>query len=279
LPRGTSAAIIDPTPDARRPTPDPRRPTQEHSMDDRLNVNPGAEHLPPSSSPTATDAGPADNPLDDPRVLQILSTEHWSLLSARSLVYNESFARAGMFLTFLSASLVALAFVATAMQFDRTFLLLASMLLFVDLVIGLATLGRMLDTSVDDLRAIAGMNRIRNAYVQIAPAIQPFLSSSIFDDSAGVMQTYGEPEIRAAVPAFIHGLTTAGGMISVIDAILAAALAGIVTVLVGASLAAALAAAGIAFVVIFAAVNRWAYQTIVGYESSMESRFPSQPAA
>lgn len=248
-------------------------------MDDRLTLNAGAEHLPPSGARapgSQTDA--TANPLDDPRVLQILSTEHWSLLSARSLVYNESFARAGMFLTFLSASLVALAFVATAMAFDRTFLLLASLLLFVDLVIGLATLGRMLDTSVDDLRAIAGMNRIRNAYVQIAPAVQPFLSSSIFDDSAGVMQTYGEPEIRAAIPAFIHGLTTAGGMISVIDAILAAALAGIVSVLVGTSLSAALVAAGVAFVVVFALVNRWALRTIVGYESAMESRFPSPPA-
>ena len=38
---------------------------------------------------------------DDPRVLQILSTEHWGLLTARSLAYNEAFTRASMFLTFL----------------------------------------------------------------------------------------------------------------------------------------------------------------------------------
>jgi hypothetical protein len=248
-------------------------------MDERATFTPGAEHLPPTArlGQEARDGeGAAENtPLDDPRVLQILSTEHWSLLSARSLVYNESFARAGMFLTFLSASLVALAFVATAMAFDRTFLLLAAMLLAVDLVIGLATLGRMLDTSVDDLRAIAGMNRIRNAYVQIAPAVAPFLSASTHDDSAGVMETYGEPEVRATIPAFIHGLTTAGGMISVIDGILAAALGGIVAILVGATLSAALVAAAIAFVVTFAGVTRWAYRTIVSYEESMEARFPT----
>jgi hypothetical protein len=29
--------------------------------------------------------------LDDPRALQILSTEHWSLLATRSLSWNESF--------------------------------------------------------------------------------------------------------------------------------------------------------------------------------------------
>lgn len=248
-------------------------------MDDRATFTPAGEHLPPASPRAPDDAGPAGGPLDDPRVLQILSTEHWSLLSARSLAYNESFARAGMFLTFLSASLVALAFVASAMAFDRTFLVLAALLLTVDLVIGLATFGRMLDTSMDDLRAIAGMNRIRNAYAQIAPAVLPFFISSTHDDSRGVMQTYGEPEVRAGVAAFIHGLTTAGGMISAIDAILAAAVAGIIAVIIDASLTIALVAALVAFVVVFAGINRYAFQSIVGFEASMESRFPTPPRA
>ena len=47
--------------------------------------------------------------IDDPRTIQLLATEHWSLLGARSLAYNEAFVRAGMFLTFLSTSFVALA--------------------------------------------------------------------------------------------------------------------------------------------------------------------------
>ena len=59
------------------------------------------------------------SPVDDPRALTILTTEHWSLLSARSLVYNEAFARAGMFLSFLAATLVALGLMATAMRICR----------------------------------------------------------------------------------------------------------------------------------------------------------------
>src|SRR5438552_392944 len=70
-------------------------------MDDRSIQTGGSEHLPP---PVAR-SGSGDAPLADPRALTILATEHWSLLSARSLVYNEAFARTGMFLTFLSASL------------------------------------------------------------------------------------------------------------------------------------------------------------------------------
>ncbi len=46
--------------------------------------------------------------------LQILSTEHWSLLASRSLAWNESFSRAGMFLSTLSGAIVALALVAQA---------------------------------------------------------------------------------------------------------------------------------------------------------------------
>jgi hypothetical protein len=247
-------------------------------MDERLATGPAIEHLPPAGA-TRPAAGEAAEGLDDPRVLQILSTEHWSLLSARSLVYNEAFARAGMFLTFLSASLVALAFVANAMAFSRQFLVLAAILLFVDIAIGLATLGRMLDASVDDLRSLAGMNRIRNAYVHIAPAVVPYLTSGIHDDSAGVLENYGDSKIGSGMSAFIHGLTTAGGMILTIDALLAAALAGIVAIFLGADMVGAFVAGGAAFLVLFAILNRYSYRVIAGFEASFTSRFPTPPPA
>src|SRR3989337_1720793 len=91
----------------------------------------------PSGSPESReDTGSSPpNPvtsLDDPRALQILSTEHWSLLSARSLAYNEAFTRGGMFLSFLSMSFVALALLAQGMSFDREFLIIAAVVLAFD---------------------------------------------------------------------------------------------------------------------------------------------------
>ena len=250
-------------------------------MEERLASPAAQEHLPP---PTVADGSAAvgdggSSSLDDPRALQILSTEHWSLLSQRSLVYNEAFARAGMFLTFLSASLVALAFVANAMAFSRQFLVLAALLLFFDLAIGLATLGRMLDASIDDLRSIAGMNRIRNAYVRIAPGVVPYLTAGIHDDGAGVMATYGSPKIRGGVAAFVHGLTTAGGMVMVIDTLLAAALGGVIAIFVGGDMATAFAVGGLAFAASFAVLNRYAYGVVSGFEGSVTSRFPTPPEA
>ena len=51
--------------------------------------------------------------------VQILATEHWSLLATCSQSWNESFARAQMFLSALAASVIALALVAQATGFGE----------------------------------------------------------------------------------------------------------------------------------------------------------------
>src|SRR5215218_3192475 len=99
--------------------------------------------------------------MDDPRFLQVLSTEHWSLLSARSLAYNEAFTRASMFLTFVSMSFVALALVGPPLEFNRIFLVVAAIALTADAIIGVLTLVRVAACNTEDLRAVHGMNRIR----------------------------------------------------------------------------------------------------------------------
>ena len=48
-------------------------------------------------------AGPTGRVADAAR-LQILATEHWSLLATRSMGYQESFSRAAMFLSVLSGA-------------------------------------------------------------------------------------------------------------------------------------------------------------------------------
>lgn len=108
--------------DESRVQPPPERPLPEPST-------PGPEAIPPTG-------------LDDPRALQVLTTEHWSLLSARALAYNETFARAGMFVTFPSATLVALGLVSTGTGFNRDLVVVAIAVLGVDLFVGLATMGR-----------------------------------------------------------------------------------------------------------------------------------------
>ena len=177
--------------------------------------------------------------LDDPRALQILSTEHWSLLSARSLAYNEAFTRGGMFLSFLSMSFVALALLAQGMSFDREFLIIAAVVLAFDLIIGLTTYGRIIGANADDLRAVHGMSRIRHGYTQIAPMVTPYFTTGTHDDPAGVMISYGSPP--TTYPAVIfYALTTSGGMIALIVALVGGVLVGVLSLIFGASAGAAI---------------------------------------
>ncbi len=233
-----------------------------------------AETPPTSGSPEQPLGGASANPLDDPRVLQILTTEHWSLLSARSLVYNEAFSRAGMFLAFLSMSFVALGLVGPAMQFSRNFLLLASIILFFDLIIGLGTLGRIIRAGAEDFRAIHGMNRIRHGYVEIAPVVAPYFTTSIHDDMPGIFATYGGSEIQRRTN-LVRGLTTTAGMVGTTVSLVAGVLAGVLILALVESVLLAVVAAALAAVVLFAAWVRYVRGSILRTIASLAVRFPS----
>ena len=172
--------------------------------------------------------------LADPRAVQILSTEHWSLLASRSLAYNEAFTRGGMFLTFLSTSFVALALLAQGMSFGDDFLTVAAVVLAFDLVIGLTTYGRINGANVDDLRAVHGMARIRHGYTEIAPVVAPYFTSATNDDPTSVISAYGNPS-SGGIGLILYGLTTSGGMIALITSMVGGVLAGVLGLIVGVS--------------------------------------------
>jgi hypothetical protein len=190
----------------------------------------------PHQAPSApADIGPVANPvtsLDDQRALTILTTEHWSLLSARSLAYNEAFVRGGMFLTFLSMSFVALALFSSAMTFNDDFLTVAAVVLGFDFVIGLATYGRINGANLDDMRAVHGMARIRHGYTQIAPVVTPYFTTATHDDPAGIGLSYGDQP--TAMPGVLfYGLTTSGGMIGLILSMVGGVLTAVLALLAG----------------------------------------------
>ena len=78
-----------------------------------------------------------------PYALQILMTEHWSLLGSRSMGYVEAMARASMFIAALSGAVVALALVAQATDFGDGFVATALLLLPVVFLLGIATIARL----------------------------------------------------------------------------------------------------------------------------------------
>ncbi len=190
------------------------------------------DHAP---SPPAGQA-PSVNPvisLEDPRAITLLTTEHWSLLSARSLAYNEAFARGGMFLSFLSMSFVALALLSQAMTFGDQFLTVTAVVLAFDLVIGLTTYGRINGANVDDLRAVHGMARIRHAYTEIAPLVDRYFTTPTNDDIPSLMSAYGAPSASTPGGNLLYGLTTSGGMIGLITSMVGGVLAAVMALILG----------------------------------------------
>lgn len=155
---------------------------------------------------------------------QILATEHWSLLGTRSMTWNEVFSRASMFVTVLSAAVVALALVAQINAFGPGFRLFALLVLPVVLLVGVATVIRLSDANTEDLGMVAGMNRIRHAYLELAPELEPYFTTAHNDDEVSIMQTYrlihhfgltgsrilaGTPTLVAAINVVVVGVLAA----------------------------------------------------------------------
>ena len=227
----------------------------------------------PEESSPPTPVAPITS-IDDPRVITLLSTEHWSLLSARSLAYNEAFVRAGMFLTFLSMSFVALALLAQAMSFDRDFLSVTALVLAFDLVIGLATFGRINGANYDDLRAVHGMARIRHAYTQVTPIVTPYFTTPIHDDIEAVTTVYGP--ISDRLPGQIaYGLTTSAGMIGLIVSMVGGVLTAVVAMLIGTAGGTAIWIGVFGGVLVLVGLIVYGKSTVESVQSSVTARFPT----
>jgi hypothetical protein len=224
---------------------------------------------------------PATSVHDAP-VLQILTAEHSSLAAARSLAYNEAFTRGDMFLSFLSFSFVGLALVAQAVPIDRDFLLIAALVLAFDFVVGLTSYGRVVGANYEDYLAVYGMARIRHGYSEIAPVARPYLTTSVHDDLAGVMVSYGSPPTRG-LGLIVYQLTTSSGMIALIVSLIGGALAIVVALVVGSSVGPAFVVGAVVALAVLLALAGATIRFYARVQSRLSIHFPtpveSRPAA
>jgi hypothetical protein len=121
---------------------------------------------------------------------QLLATEHWSLLATRSTTQSEVLSRITTFLMLVSASIVSLALIGQVTRFDRRFITFALVLLGMVILVGTLTQMRLGNAAIEDLANVIGMNRLRAAYVELDPGIEPYLVTSAHDDDPGIWQTY-----------------------------------------------------------------------------------------
>jgi hypothetical protein len=121
---------------------------------------------------------------------QLLATEHWGLLAARSTAQSEVLTRISIFLTLFSAGLVSIALIGQATKFSGVFGPASIAVLAIEVIIGQLTQIRVINIGYEDLMYVLAMNRMRAAYVELEPGIEPYLMAGTHDDQAGVDRTY-----------------------------------------------------------------------------------------
>lgn len=126
--------------------------------------------------------------------LTILTTEHFTLQSARSLCLQDMQGRSTMFLTTVSASLIAIGFFGAATHFEGGFVVFVLALLTSLWVLGVFTFLRILQAAVEDVIICFGIARIRHRYTDIAPNVRDSLVRSIHDDFHGINAEMGSKQ-------------------------------------------------------------------------------------
>jgi hypothetical protein len=185
-----------------------------------------------------------------PNGAAILATEHWSLLATRSLIWNEAMSRATVFLTVLSAAIIALALLADATGFGPQTTTLALVLLPVVLLLGIATYVRQVQINNEEFQLVLAMNRLRRAYLTIAPGLEPYFTTGHHDDEPGLVATYmlAHPSRRWLLVHFVINTPT---IVATVDAALAAAIAVLLLQVAGAATAARVAGGVVAFLAVW----------------------------
>jgi len=225
----------------------------------------------------ATASTPVSNHPLGPDAVAILATEHWSLIAARSLLWNEAYSRTTIFLGALSAAIVALALVANATSFGPRTATLALVLLPVVLFLGIATHIRVVEINQAETELMLAMNRLRNAYLRIAPALEPYFSTSPHDDERGLtassmLASFGGRGLRP----WGHFLSNTPTIIATVDAALAATIAVLAVRKAGAATALTVATGTVAFLVVWTALFLLQRQSLSPLRRS-KPRFPTPP--
>jgi hypothetical protein len=191
--------------------------------------------------------------VDKTSALTILTAEHYTLQMVRTATITDAASRAGQLLTTISASMIALGFVAQVVPLK---VLLALMLvLFTGLfAIGLATLFRTVELTIEDVQAGLGINRIRHVYGDLEPSTKDVFVRQMHDETAAVEADAGQTGWRKARRPRLIGTTLGvAGFVNLVNGLVAGAIAGAACGLLNAGLTWSIAVGAVTAVVVISA--------------------------
>lgn len=181
------------------------------------------------------------------RRAQLLATEHWGLLAARSTAQSELLTRITIFLTLVSAGLVTIGLLGQATSFSGWFAGAAVAILAFLTLIGVITHVRVLNASEEDMMFVVAMNRIRVAYIDIDPALARYFLAAVHDDEAGMSLTYSFLRRRSFSHVFGSSMMLISIVVGCVIGLLAGAVATVASVPTGWAIAVG-AAAGLVYI-------------------------------
>jgi hypothetical protein len=165
--------------------------------------------------------GPADSTGPNPALMAALTTEHYTLQSARTSTIVEANGRSMLFVSSVSGATVALALVAQLDEMGGTFLAFALAVLPALLALGLTSYSRLADLAVHDAYYARAIGRIRAFYLTIEPAAQQYWLLPAGDDAHAVMRQSGQPHSRW------HHLGHTATSVAAVVGVIAGALVGV----------------------------------------------------
>jgi hypothetical protein len=142
--------------------------------------------------------------------------------------------------------------------------------------LGFVTIGRLSQVNFEDAKWVQGMNRIRHAYLEHAPELEPYFVTSTHDDPLGILRSSMAMRER---PPWTQAFIAVPGVVAVIDSMVAGAIAGIAMLALEFGTAACLAAGGVVFAVSLGSFAWWAKRQVDRYSAQLDSIFPSPPDA
>jgi hypothetical protein len=215
------------------------------------------------------------------QLLLALTTEHFTLQTARSATIADSNGRSALYLSTVSSGVVALAFIGQLAHTGQAFLLFALALLPALVLLGILTYLRLVQTATEDLFYARAINRIRRYYLDLDPEAGHWFVLCGFDDPAGVLAAMGLANPGTAHSRW-HLLSHAASMVAVVTSIIAGVGVALAANAAGAGQLPVAASAALGVLVTVAATAAFGWHQVRRWraaEDSVPSRFPSQPVA
>lgn len=211
--------------------------------------------------------------IDPGKHIPFMTTEHFTLQSARGIINNEIVARVNLYFLTLSSLVVALAFLAQLPQMSEVLFFFALVAFPALLILGFTSLARIIQLTNIDFAYLRAINRVRRFYADEAPELENYSLFSPNDDVLSVSK-YGGYGISV-----VQNFLSMGFLVLVVNSLVGA---GLVAVLVHEMMQLKLPSAALVMVVSFFALG--ALQLIVArrigdsssYEEYKEVRFPAK---